>query len=120
MTNLRDVISQCKGVIVNHTFLINKFIKSDKPADPYYTMDDKKAAANNSTKEAYMATAFLSGLNQCRYGVLLNDLHNTFWMGLNEYPNTLAEAYDLAIKLKVYTKGPIVAPNDGMDFATEL
>ena len=44
-----------------------------------------------------MATAFLSGLNRARYGVLLNELHNAFRMGRDEYPKTLTAVYDLAI-----------------------
>ena len=63
MTNLKGFISNFGGVIRNHPFLINKFLKSAKPADPDNPTDDEKAAANNDTKEAYMAMAFLSGLN---------------------------------------------------------
>ena len=34
MTNLRDVISHCGGVIGNHPFLVDKFLKAAYPADP--------------------------------------------------------------------------------------
>ena len=34
MSNLRDVISHCVGVIVNHPFLVEKFLKAADPADP--------------------------------------------------------------------------------------
>ena len=66
-----------------------------------------------------MATAFLSGLNSARYGVLLNELHNAFYMGRNKYPKTLTSAYDLAINWKGDTKGTDATPNDGVAFATE-
>ena len=60
-------------------------------------MEEETAAAKIAIEEAYMATAFLSGLNNARYGALLNELHNAFYMGRNEYPKTLTSAYDLAI-----------------------
>ena len=82
-------------------------------------MDNEKSASKTSTKEAHIATAFLSGLNQVRYGVLLNDLHNTFWMELDDYPNTFNAVYDMAINWKGDTKGPSVAPNFGIYFTTE-
>ena len=34
VSNLRDVISHCDGVIVNHPFLLYKFLKAADPADP--------------------------------------------------------------------------------------
>ena len=120
MTNLRNVISHCGGVTGNHTFLIDKFLNAAKTSDPDDPTDDERAPEKNSTKEAYMATAFLSGLNSGRYRILLNDLHNYFRVGHNDYPKTSTEAYELTISRKGYAKGPIVAPNDGLDFDTEL
>ena len=66
-----------------------------------------------------MATAFLSGLNRARYGVLLNELYNDFRMGRDEYPNTLTSAYNLDINCKGDTNGVSVMPNNGVAFTTE-
>ena len=66
-----------------------------------------------------MATAFLSGLNRARYGVLLNELHNAFRTGRDEYPNTLIAAYDSDINWKGYTKGASVTPNNGVAFTAD-
>ena len=74
------MVSHCGGVIGNHTFLIEKFLKAVEPADPDNPMEEDTAAAKTATEEAYMATAFLSVLNQSRYIVLLNELHNAFRM----------------------------------------
>ena len=100
MTNLRDIITHCIGFVVNHPFMIYNFLKASNQADPDGHTYDKKSAAKNATKEAHMATAFLSGLNQGRYGVLLNDLHNAFWMGCDKYPKTFTAAYYLSINWK--------------------
>ena len=39
MTNLRDVISYCRGVIEKYSLLIDKFLKADKLYDPDNPMD---------------------------------------------------------------------------------
>ena len=45
--------------------------------------------AKIAIEEAYMDTSFLSGLNNARYGALINKMHNAFYMGRNEYLKTL-------------------------------
>ena len=59
-------------------------MKAAYPADPDNPTENETAVAKTATKEAYMATAFLSGLNRARYRVLLNELHNAFCMGRDE------------------------------------
>ena len=51
--------------------------------------------------------------------MLLNDIHNAFRMGRNNYPKTLTVPYDLAVNWEGYTKGSSVSPNDGLVFTTE-
>ena len=80
MTNLRDIISPCVWIIENHTFLVDKFMKAAEPADPDNPTENETAASNTATEEAYVSTAFISGLNKARYWVLLNKLHNTLRM----------------------------------------
>ena len=81
---MRYVISHYGGVIGNHPFLVEKFLKAVDPADPLNPTEDETAAAKTVTEEAYTDTAFLSGLNNTRFGALLNDLHNAFFMGRDE------------------------------------
>ena len=119
MSNLRDIISHCGGVIVNHLFLVEKFLKDADPTDPLHPTEDETAVAKTATEEAYMATSFLSGINNTRYGALPNDLHNEFHMVFNEYPKTLTSAYDLEINWQGDTKGVGVTSNDGVAFTTE-
>ena len=77
---MRDFISHCGGVIGNHLFLVKKILKAADPTDPLHPTEYETAAAKTATEEAYMATAFLSWLNNARYGALLNELHNDFRM----------------------------------------
>ena len=117
LTNPRDFISHCRGVIGNHLLMIEKFPKASNPVDPDNTMANDMAAANNSTKEAYMATEFLSSLNRGRYGDMLNELHNAFHMGRDKYPKTLTAAYNLAINWKGAAKGHNLTPKSGVEFS---
>ena len=89
MSNMRGVISHFGGVIGNYPFLVEKFLKAAYPSYPENPTENNTAAAKTASEEACMATAFLSGLNSARYGVLLDDLHIAFRMGRNEYPKTL-------------------------------
>ena len=81
MSNLRGVISHCVGVIGNHPFLVEKFLKAADLEDPETSTENETAASKTAKEEAYMATEFLLGLNIARYGVLLNELHNSVLMG---------------------------------------
>ena len=119
MTNLIDVISHFGGFIGNHPFLVDKFLKAADLADPDNPTENETAATKTATEEAYMATAFPSGLNKAKYRVLINELHHNFNMGREEYPKTFTAAYDLAINWKGGTKGPSVIPNDHVAFTTE-
>ena len=119
MTNLRDVISHCGGLIGKHPFLVEKFLKAADPEDPDNPTENETAASKTAIEEAYVATAFLSGLNKAIYGVLLNEFHNAFCMVRDEYLKTSTAGYDLEINCKGDTKGTRVTPNDGVAFTTE-
>ena len=98
---------------------MEKFLKAADPVDPDKPTENETYAAKNATEKSYMATAFLSGLNSARYGVLLNEFHNAFHMGRDKYLKTLTAAYNLAINWKGETKGTGVTPNEGVPFTTE-
>ena len=116
MSNLRDVISHFGGVIGNYPFLVEKFLKAAYPSYPENPTENDTAAAKTASEEACMATAFLSGLNSARYGVLFNEMENAFRMGRDEYPKTFTAAYNLAIIWKGGTKGNDMTPNDSVAF----
>ena len=65
----------------------------DPPNADHKHVETAKTEAN----EAYKEIAFLSGLNQNKYGQLINYIHNAFRMGWSEYINDLTRAYNLAI-----------------------
>ena len=71
MSNLRDVISHCGCVIRNHPLLVDKFLKAAELGDKTNPIEEETTASKIATEEAYMATTFLSALNNSRYGALL-------------------------------------------------
>ena len=89
---MRDVISHCGGVIGNHPFLVDKFLKAVDPTDPLNPTEDETSAAKTAKEEAYMFTSFLSGINNARYGAMLNEMNNAFCMVRGEYPKTLTSS----------------------------
>ena len=48
ITNLRDVISHCGGIIRNHPSIIEKSLKAEEPADPGNPMEEDTAAENTA------------------------------------------------------------------------
>ena len=119
MSNLRDIISHCGGVIGNHPFLVDKLLKAAELVDKKNHTEEETTTSKTATEDAYMATEFLSGLNNAIYRALLNDLHHAFCMGRDEHPKTLTSSYDLAINWKGDSKGVGVTPNDSVSFTTE-
>ena len=92
-----SIIVHCRGALGYHPSLVNKKLKDIGVDLPSGAKNQQIETAKTEAKEDYMPFAFLSGTNIHRYGMLMNELHNTFSMGWDEYPNTLTDAYDLAI-----------------------
>ena len=112
MSNLRNVISHCGGVIGNYPFLVGKYLKAADPAYPESPLENEISIAKTLTEEAYLATTFLSGVNIARYGSLLNDLQKAFCVGRDEYLKTLISS-DLVAKAESSFGGthiPLVSP----------
>ena len=93
-TNLVQVIEHCGGNFGTHPTLVDYNLKANNIASPDPT---QRAAAEENSKEAYMATAFLCGLNKEKYQELLDDLSNAYLAGRDEYPKTLVDSYNLVI-----------------------
>ena len=82
------------------------------------TSEQRNKARVKST-EAYLAIAYLCGLNEDKYKGLLNDLYNVYMHGRDEYPKTLTAAYNLAISWKGDKNSNVGASNDGIAFTSD-
>ena len=52
MSNLREVIPNCGGVIGNHPFLVDKFLKAAELAEETNHMEKETSAAKIATEES--------------------------------------------------------------------
>jgi hypothetical protein len=70
--------------------------------------------------ERSVAIAFISNADKTRYGRLIEDLHNNYLMGQDNYPRTLNQAYNLLVNWQQDPRNMIqygAGPNDGIVFA---
>ena len=67
-----------------------------------------------------MATEYVAGLNQHRFGQMLDNLHNDFRIGRDEYPKDLTSEYDLVINQKGDKRPNHITPNYGMAFIQQV
>lgn len=77
--------------------------------------------ASNKAKEAYLAAAFILGSDRNRYGKMLEDMENDFTTGIDKYPKTLVNAYNLLLHWKQNPRNLARipgSPSDGVAFAT--
>ena len=72
----------------------------DMNIEPNEATNEDKITNSNNAKEAYMATAYLLGADQSRYGRLIKSLENDYLQGKNNYPKNMTEAYNLLINWK--------------------
>ena len=109
----------CRETLGDHPFPVNKKLKDIGVYPPSGANHQHIETVQTDDKETYMVVTFLSVLNRHRYGLLMNEIHNEFRMGWDEYPKTLKNTYDLAINFKGDT-GSVSAPqNGGVEIVTE-
>ena len=119
-----EVIKQSGGAIGAHTGLIAaQIIKLKIDLTDTAAVGAVLEAVSNTAEEEYMACHLLRQMNWDRHGALINHLENQFTLGVDSYPKTLTQAYNLAIKWK--TPGPknlVTTPtnNEGVTLATEI
>ena len=61
-----------------------------------------KAQVKKNAKEWYYVVAFLLRSDRRRYSRLVEDLKHQFLYGIEKYPKTLFDAYNLINKWKTY------------------
>ena len=83
LQNLCDVILHFGGSIGDHQSLATHFLKHAN-IDKAQATDDETERDKSEAIEAYMATEYVTGLNQHRFGQMLNNLHNDFRIGRDE------------------------------------
>ena len=109
--NLVDVIEHTGGIIGLEPGIMKAFnIKYGRDANKLLT-----AAEKSVTQDNYLAVAFILGADRNRYGKLVED---AFLQGRNDYPDTLAGAYNLLSNWRQDPRNQLRAAgsNDGVAF----
>lgn len=99
--NSVEVIEHCGGTIGIDPGLVDITMTAATPVMTRATATPTQLlAAENYTKEEYLACSFLMGADRHRYGKLLEDLENDFTQRRDNYPKTLVDAYNLLVHWK--------------------
>lgn len=112
--NIVDVIEQSGGTIGTDSGLILAFAEA-RGLDIATDLPELERIS----QQKYLAVAFLLGSDRTRFGRLIEKLENDYLQGQNNYPHTLAAAYNLLTNWKQDPRNTIrgVGPvNDGVSF----
>jgi len=114
--NCIDVITFCGGKIGTDNGLVDNALR---PLMRGNATAAQLAAANNFSKNAYIAVGFILGADPARYGKLLEDLENDHTQKQDRFPKTLDEAYSLLVHWKQNPRNMargLGSSNDGVSF----
>jgi hypothetical protein len=112
--NLVEVISTIEGSIGVAPGLLKMVAKEKKKTIEELTDDNKSKA-----QERYLAVAFIMGCNHGRFSKFIEDIENDFLQKRNNYPDTIAGAYNFLINCKQDPRNLVCSvgvSNDGVSF----
>lgn len=112
---LSQVVTHCGGNFGHHPELV-KYVLKQKGLTKTSAQTQEIEEAAAEFREAYMAMAFLSGLNNDKYQGLLDELTNAFLSGRDEYPKTVVDAYNLVTNWRGKKPASQLKINDGVNF----
>ena len=98
-TNSKDIVEHCGRNIGTHPRMIAKALE-DMGTDTVNATNMQMTTTTETTKETYLALAFIMNLDHTRYVGLLVELENNFLKESNEYPWTMTAAYNLLMNWK--------------------
>ena len=89
-------------------------------ADPAAPTDLETAQAREAAREEYLAVLLIRLSDPKRYLTLIVDLQNNHTHGTDQYPNTIAKAYDMLVHCRNPSRQPRMDHQDmGMSFYNE-
>jgi hypothetical protein len=116
--NVIDVVVHSGGEIAGHPGVSTGIIAEKGLVKANMTEAQiEEVRTENSSRSTAMA--FLLGCDRARYGRLIDDLENDFLQGRNNYPTTIAAAYNLLTNWKQENRYGWRPPSaDGVSFTT--
>jgi hypothetical protein len=95
--NTVEVIEHCGGDIGVDRSLVTEMLGGH---DRSIASSSILVDAEQKAKDKYLACAFLLGSDKTRYGRLIEDLENSFTQGVDKFPKTMVDAYNLLVNWK--------------------
>lgn len=93
------MIENCGGQVGAHPGPISEKMQ-DMGIDPNNFNPQQFTAAYEVVREEHIAACFLHGSDKQRYGALVQDYENSYIEGVDRFPKTLTDAYNLLVKYK--------------------
>jgi hypothetical protein len=106
--NLVAAVDECGAMIGRHPTIYDDVLQ-ESAVDPQNPTGDKRNQAQETSKERYLAVAFLLGSDRIRYGMLIKEIENEYLRNrdmsskVGSYPLTVADAYEY---LENYKRNP--------------
>jgi hypothetical protein len=95
--NTVEVIEHCGGDIGVDRSLVTEMLGGHDRSIASATVI---VNAERDAKDKYLACAFILGADKTRYGCLMEDLENSFTQGIDKFPKTMVDAYNLLVNWK--------------------
>jgi hypothetical protein len=95
--NTVEVIEHCGGDIGVDRSLVAEMLGG---RDRAIASASVIVSAEHDAKDKYLACAFILGSDKTRYGRLLEDLENSYTQGVDKYPKSMVDAYNLLVNWK--------------------
>jgi hypothetical protein len=118
--NCVEVIEHCGGNIGTDVGLVNETLSTASPPISRSTATPGELqAAEDYTREKFLACAFILGSDRIRYGKLVEDLENDYTQRVDKFPKTIVDSYSLLLHWKQNPRNLMraIGTNDGVSFA---
>jgi hypothetical protein len=99
--NCVEVIEHCGGNIGTDVGLVNETLSTaSPPITRSMATPGEIQAAEEYTREKFLACAFILGWDRIRYGKLVEDLENEYTQRVDKFPKTVVDSYSLLLHWK--------------------
>jgi hypothetical protein len=106
--NLVSAVAECGAMVARHPTIYLETLE-EIAANEANPTPDEISEANNTSRERYLAVAFLLGADRIRSGIMIEEIENEYLRNRDEtskvgsYPLTVADAYEY---LENYKRNP--------------
>ena len=117
--NRVDILERCGAALGEDPGTMRKVFEQEG-IDPLTTDEEELQQVRSIAREWYLALAFLMGADHTRFGRLLETYENDFTQGVDRYPRTRTNAFNILANYKEDERNylRVTRSNDGVAFTT--